>query len=451
MGAIELRIDQILLDSANPRIGTASSQRDALQKILDDQKNKLVVLAEDIVNEGMSPIDRLLVIREKKDADQYIVVEGNRRIAALKVLSNLNILTGLSVASAIQKRFEGLSKNFTIADIEPIACYEMKNREEANRWIQLRHTGENEGRGVVAWSGLASARFRGMDPALQALEFIVKHGNLSDDQRRRLEENFPVTTLNRLLSTKEVREKVGVEVENGKLKSKFPGTEIIKPLRRMALDLAEKRINVSQLKNKELQVKYVNEFSRSEKPDLSKSETSRDLLDFESGDFSPRSGRGPGRPVGHQDPSQRKTVVPRGLKFNVTSAKIAEIFKELKTLKMEETPNAGAVLLRVFLELSVDHFMIDNHLEMKEKGQNGGMRDKRLDKKVRETISHLVTAKGCKAKDFSAMSRDLSDANSPLHIDLLHAYVHSLFQTPKVRDLRIAWDHAEPFFAQIWA
>jgi len=36
MGAIELLIDRLLLDSENPRISGASSQRDTLQRLLDD-------------------------------------------------------------------------------------------------------------------------------------------------------------------------------------------------------------------------------------------------------------------------------------------------------------------------------------------------------------------------------------------------------------------------------
>ena len=47
MGAIDCTIDQLLLDSENPRNENASNQRDALQKVLDDQEEKLFVLAED--------------------------------------------------------------------------------------------------------------------------------------------------------------------------------------------------------------------------------------------------------------------------------------------------------------------------------------------------------------------------------------------------------------------
>ena len=54
MGAIDCSIDQLLLNSENPRNESAANQRDALQKILDDQEEKLFVLAEDIVEAGLS-------------------------------------------------------------------------------------------------------------------------------------------------------------------------------------------------------------------------------------------------------------------------------------------------------------------------------------------------------------------------------------------------------------
>lgn len=43
MGAIDRTIDQLLLDSENPRNESATTQRDALQKVLDDQEEKLFV------------------------------------------------------------------------------------------------------------------------------------------------------------------------------------------------------------------------------------------------------------------------------------------------------------------------------------------------------------------------------------------------------------------------
>ncbi len=150
MGAIDLQIEQLLLDSDNPRISGAASQRDTLQRLLDDQEEKLFALAESIASDGMSPIDRLLVVRQDNDSDRFIALEGNRRVAALKLLSNPTVLTGLEVKSSLRKRFEDLARNFDRSTVEPLACFEVSSREDGVPWLFLRHTGENEGRGVVA-------------------------------------------------------------------------------------------------------------------------------------------------------------------------------------------------------------------------------------------------------------------------------------------------------------
>lgn len=448
MPAIDLNIEQLLLDSSNPRIGSAANQRDALQKILDDQGSKLAELAESIVTDGMSPIERLLVLREKKGSDRFITLEGNRRVAALKILSNPAVLISLSLSTALQKRLERLAKGFVPSVVEPISCYEANTDDEGVKWIYLRHTGENEGRGVVRWSGVAAARFRGTDPALQALEFVNAHGNLNERQRSSLGDTFPITTLDRLLSTTEVRKLIGVEIKDRKLMSGLSGDELMKPLRRMVLDLAEKKINVSDLKNRATQVEYVKSFGAADTPDLSRIGPAREVQDFKSHDFKAKPAPGP-KKRGY-DPSERKTLVPRKIRLNISVPKIAEIYKELRSLWMEDNPHACAVLLRVFLELSVDHYMSTNKLDTEFKTPSGNKVDKALNKKVEEVIEDLVNKKGCKRKDFAGVARALGDRGSPLHIGLLHAYLHSQFITPKTRDLRSAWDEAQPFFERIW-
>lgn len=451
MATVNLSIDQLLLDSKNPRIGSAANQRDALQKILDDQEDKLAELAESMIADGMSPIERLLVLREKKGGDRYVALEGNRRAAALKILSNPAVLVSLSLGGALQKRFERLAKEFDRGSVEPIACYEVDKSDDATKWIYLRHTGENEGRGVVRWSGVAAARFRGTDPALQALEFVKEHGSLDDHHNSLLGDGFPITTLDRLLSTQEIRKLIGIEIKGRKLRSGLPGDELMKPLRRMVLDLAEKKINVSDLKNRAAQVDYLKSLGADEKPDLSKIGAVREISAFKIGEFKVQSTRSSSSKRRGYDPSERKTLVPRPLKMNISVNKVAEVYKELRTLRMEDNPHACAVLLRVFLELSVDYYMNANKLDTQFKTPQDKKADKKLNKKVQEVIDHLVKVKGFKQKDFAGVSRALSDRGSPLHIDLLHAYLHSLFQTPKTRDLRSAWSEAEPFFTRIWA
>jgi len=452
VSGIDLEIEALLLDAENPRFVRGSGQRDILQKILDDQQEKLYALAESIVDDGMNPMDRLLVIRSDKDAGKFIALEGNRRVAALKILANPSVLTGLEIKESLQKRFEKLAERFDRKQIEPIAGFEAPDREAGTSWILLRHTGENEGRGVVAWSGLATSRFRGSDPALQALDFVRSKGNLTDEQKELLDsKKYPITTLDRLLSSREVRRRIGVDVQDRKLVSDLPADELMKPLRRMVLDLATKRVTVSNLKDKTQQTNYVDDFDVASKPSFAKKVKLRPVDIISETEFTARP-RPPRVKKSKPDPSERKTLVPRGVSLNVQDNRLASILKELRTVKIDDARNAMAVLLRVFLELSVDHYMRRHKLPPKLRDpQSGKEYDKKLSKKIEEVVDHIALQPNVNKKDFLGVTRALTDKRSPLYIDLLHAYVHNLFVIPKHHDLIGAWDEAQPLFERIWA
>ncbi len=275
------------------------------------------------------------------------------------------------------------------------------------------------------------------------------HGNLSDQQKEDLADNFPITTLDRLLSSREVRKRIGVDVKNRKLCSGLPAEELMKALRRIVLDLAEKNVNVSQLKNSAQQIAYIESLDSASKPDLSKAGAVRSVENIQSDEFKARPPR-PSRRTA-RDPAERRTVIPRSYKLNVQDSKVAAIFKELKGLRVDEYPNAIAVLLRVFLELSVDHYMDSNSLPLKYKDtKNNKIVEKSLKKKIADVVEHLVAIKGHDRKDLAGVTRALSVEHSPLYIDLLHAYLHNRFVTPKTRDLIGTWDDASRFFERIW-
>lgn len=442
----KIKIADLLLDPLNPRNDEAGSQREALQHILEDQDVKLAVLAESIAEAGLNPMDRLLVLKDEKTG-KYVVLEGNRRTAALKILSNPAVLTGLDVRSALQKRLEAAAERFDKKEIEPIAAFEVADRESGNRWIEQRHTGENGGSGVVSWSTVQRLRFSGNDPALQALDFVRQHGRLTDEQKKAIDDGRFITTLDRLLSTPDVRSEIGVSIKDGKLLTALPADEVIKPLRRIVLDLAGKAKNVTALKKKDQQVAYVQGFDADSRADKSKKQTSRPVGEIEAKEFS-KSSDGP-KPRRKADPSDRKTVVPRGCNLGVTDNRIAQIFRELRTLKLDDAPNAIAVLIRVFLEMSVDHYMTKHKLPLTVPVAGQKDVDKKLKAKVEETVNHMVANK-VNRKSLEGVIRGLSVRQSPLHVDLLHAYVHNRHVSPSPSELRSGWDNAQTFFERIW-
>lgn len=180
MKPLGLTIDELSLDLENPRINSASGQREALQKVISDEPEKLVRLAKSISKKGLNPMERFLVSRKRKSRT-YTVHEGNRRTAALKILSNPAFLSQVNVSDSVKKRLEEAARGFSPDAIEPIPCVDVGSRDASRYWLQLRHTGENEGEGVVGWKTTAQSRFLGGEPALEALQFVKDYGDLSDE------------------------------------------------------------------------------------------------------------------------------------------------------------------------------------------------------------------------------------------------------------------------------
>lgn len=82
------------------RIRTASIK--LCRGFVKDQKTKLVRLAESIVEHGLSPIEKLMVLEVSAKPKRYVALEGNRRVAALRLLTNPAVMTGLDMPDGMQ-------------------------------------------------------------------------------------------------------------------------------------------------------------------------------------------------------------------------------------------------------------------------------------------------------------------------------------------------------------
>ncbi len=142
-------ISDLVLDTKNPRFGNIAGQSAILKYFSADPKTK--ALAKDIAQIGYSPLDRIIVVPRGK---RYVVVEGNRRIAAAKLL----ISPRAAVGPKEKKFFENISKGATAAPLTA-DCVVLGSREEARPWIKRKHSGQLNGVGTVDWGVLEQARF----------------------------------------------------------------------------------------------------------------------------------------------------------------------------------------------------------------------------------------------------------------------------------------------------
>jgi hypothetical protein len=76
----DIRVTDLQLDTTNYRTGKQNDQRDAIRALIEEQRNKLVNLAKDIIENGLSPLETILVVAVPDERSRYTVVEGNRRV-----------------------------------------------------------------------------------------------------------------------------------------------------------------------------------------------------------------------------------------------------------------------------------------------------------------------------------------------------------------------------------
>lgn len=442
----DIAVASLLLDVTNPRFETEQeNQRDAIRNMAEEQGEKLLNLADDIVKHNLDPSSLVIVIPDDKDDRRCVVVEGNRRIAALKLLHNPDLAKGVWQPQW-ERELMILSARFMAAPIKEVTCVVVRDREEASHWVWLRHRGEQQGRGIVGWDGTAAARYEARrgggraHAALQAIDLVRQKGDLDQETLERLGD-VPITTVQRLLNDPHARKLLGVELKNGELITRLPEKEVLKGLTRIIRDAARGDLPVSRVDTKKDRAVYVKSFSGDELPDTS----------ARAGEGDPVGMReeppGPAKQKRAIPPSRKRNVlIPRTCVLSIRDAKPNDIYDELRHLRLKDFPYAVGVLFRVFLELSTDQYILAHNLLDNEALDRAVLRAKLL-----RVADHLQESKAMTKRELTAVRR----AADPEYflassIDTFHSYVHDAHFAVSPGDLKAAWNSLEPFFKKLW-
>jgi hypothetical protein len=421
-----------------------------------EQGHKLATLAEDIVNEGGLNPSELPMVMSSGDSNSFIVMEGNRRIVALKLLLSPSLVSGLNLPDKLVKRFKALHDKAKEVLPSEIPCIIFESREEARHWIDLRHTGENNGIGIVPWDGIQTQRFRGTSPSLQAIEYARNSDYIDDDTKNKLPK-IAITNVERVLNTTEARDILGIDIKNNELLFKEPEEVVIPRLAAIVSDIANKRKKVTHLDSKEQRVDYAREIVEKpvQKVDKSKPSASK------KGDAVVGGSAGKTKATTKSLPANRKTLVPRRLHLTITVTRLNKIFDELKRLDISAYVNSCAVLFRVFVELSVDEYAKTHDISTKEvrpsrinaKGERIPESEKEfsLREKLRHVADYMEKEQICDRDVLRGVRTIINNREHVLSVDSLNAYIHNRNFSPSDTDLKTTWDNLEVFVEHLWA
>lgn len=163
-------LSDLLFDPENPRLPDdidGNDDNSVFEWML--RQGDSIELISSIGATGYSIAEPLLIIKHNKIPGKYIVVEGNRRLAALRLLNNP------SSAPIKQKSVDEAVNNaiYRPTDI-PTILY--KEREEAFAYLGYRHIA-----GVKAWGPLQKAKY-----VRQLFEYYNKTSSSAEEALKRI-------------------------------------------------------------------------------------------------------------------------------------------------------------------------------------------------------------------------------------------------------------------------
>ncbi len=407
--SFEYKVSSLQLDINNPRIrhmGEGLNQTQVLKILLD--KEKVYELAKKISEEGYFIGEEPIICIEN---NKKVVLEGNRRVASLKLLQNPKKYVSTAKANILLKNI--LKNNIPIDDYK-IRCHIAPNRLLANPIIYERHKGEavHKWRTGNQYSFIAEMYEKdglSIDDICEVLNETrsnvlkpLKAYNLFIEGKEILEkeegiiidiENFDLTNLERLYGLEEARIFLGIEFDNnnGELTIKLPREEFEKRIIVTFKELFDAERFSREYNTREDLKKFVTKLTESPDIDLSittSEEITKSRVSENRKDLENEKGKTTGRRKKTKKGFYSNFIIPRDKEIIFDNEKLDGLFSELKTLPFDKK-YSFAVLLRSYLEQSLYFYLSENKLldelsdKTSEENKKNGM------KKVETVINYI--------------------------------------------------------------
>lgn len=437
------RVTELFLDPENIRLDFPVTP--SPQSLINDlflNEDALQVL-ESIALHGFFPDELPVVVKEK---GKLVVIEGNRRVAALKALARPELVaTKETTIKRLLKDAVPFPRELDVV-VAP-------DRASVRRLLAAKHTQTTR----RPWRPLRQAYFykaelasgktvadlRREYPNVEIEKFLrlinvhhiakaLEYDTSDVAEKVHNERRFPATNLERLYDDKQVRDFLGFDFdENGEVEVSIPKGEFEKGLKKIIQDLVTKvaagfgRVDSRTLNDEKMRLKYLQSFSKTDVPKHSKSAkiiTSKDFKETK-----------PPTP-----PKRRTKLAPTDIDFTLKSRGVHRMLIELQTIDYRAYANAAHDLLRSFLECALKAYFQDIGKTITPRGSFVF-----LNHVLDEFIKEMEAAKNQRLLQVARRIRDTPNMSS-YSPDFLNAANHNpdVFATPE--DVENAWDAMEP-------
>ncbi|MDR7908841.1 hypothetical protein [Bacillus velezensis] len=193
----------------NPRHEIGVNEKDTLKKLITKVGSQYMYnLAVDIMEHGLLGSVLPTVVYNDR-FEKYVVYEGNRRVACIKILNDPTLLEGID--SILKKKIEKLKKH-NDNRINEIYCY-ITSEEEAFFIMKRTHSGEDKGRGPKSWTPREKSNFDHRQTNSPKISLIIT--NLAEKHLKiNIIDKMGFTTIDRIFNNRMVKKALNLDVKD---------------------------------------------------------------------------------------------------------------------------------------------------------------------------------------------------------------------------------------------
>lgn len=420
----QIPLESLIINRANDRHGELENETSAIAWLFNNFEQHMRNLAKDIVETGQL-FENPLVFPE---GEKYIVFDGNRRTTCLKLLDKPKRAPTIELQQFFTEQRSKWKGNFPYA----IQCQVELDRDRIDDILFRRHTGTQGGIGQTTWDDRMKSNFinrTGMGGPFNVADEVEKRLSMAGMLPRK---KIPRSNMNRLFSTDAFRNRVGFSVSKGRFELTHDEPMVLRALRRIADDLANKHVVLGDIWDLDGKRAYLDKLEM-EKALPTAAHALTNKTEATHGTKPTIVVKSPSRV---ERPQRRTTLIPN-VQYSITWAgriqRHRAIWEELQFhLNLSDHPNAISVLFRVLLELSVENYIEQTKLVTVSTNDS-------LAKRVMRVAEDLQKNGKINQKYFELIKK-FPQADSLLSADTLNRYVHSPNFAPSTDHLTALWD-----------
>lgn len=410
---LDIPIEKLQVNPANDRHGDLGTEEKAIEWLLVNKTEKMKNLLKDIVN-----IKKILeppLVMRLYDEDVFRVYDGNRRVTCLKLIHGLIPDT---INNPLKDKIEFLLEDKTNDVDKNIQCRVENDINIINDLLERRHIPGNSGAGQLKWDAHEKETFLDRTGKTHKINFAKEINQiLIEEQILDKNERIPLSNFNRLFSSNQFRQRVGVEVKDNSIHVIHAPRITYNALARIAKDMISGIKTLDDVWDNKKKTLYLDELEAEDLLPSAKNKL-KNPIKIAKGEKRINKKSNVSFLIKHK--TLFHSSLPTPIQNEYFSNKFCKLFHELQnTLYLDKHIVSIAISLRTFIEILTNAYVSKNTIELEKKP---------LHEKIKSAYSHMKKTNNNLPDECEAFINKLGDFEEYFSINTLHKATHHHFQ-----------------------